>query len=397
MSGSFLPYGRQVIEEDDIAAVVAALKGDFLTTGPTVDAFERALAEAVDVPEAVVCGNGTQALHLAALALDLAAGDAVIVPAITFLATANAARYCGAEVLFADVDPVTGLMLPEHAEAALARAGSLRPKAVFPVHLAGQAADPAALSHWAAGQGLAVVEDACHALGTMDGEGNRIGACRHSAMACFSFHPVKTVAMGEGGAVTTRDATVAARLRRLRCHGMERDVAALLRPELARAADGSANPWYYEMAELGFNYRATDIQCALGLSQLAKLPRFVARRRHLVALYDQALAPLAPLVRPLGRSGGQPGWHLYVARIDFDAAGLDRATVMHRLRARGVGTQVHYMPVAWQPYYRGRYGDVALPGAEEYYRTCLSLPLYPGMADDDVARVADALAQALRP
>lgn len=396
MTQPFLPYGRQSIDDDDIAAVVEALRAEALTTGPRVEAFERALADAVNAAQAVVCANGTAALHLAALALDLGPGDAVVVPAVTFLATANAVRYVGAEVVFADVDPATGLMMPEHVEAALARADDARVRAVFPVHLGGQVGDPVGLVRLAADRGLAVVEDACHAIGTTYGpEDLAVGACRHAVMTCFSFHPVKTIAMGEGGAVTCADPDLAARLRCLRAHGMSRGEGGWHRPELALAADGSVNPWYYEMAATGFNYRATDLQCALGISQLAKLSHFVERRRHLVALYDQALAPLAPLVRPLGRTDCRPGWHLNVARIDFAAAGTDRATVMRRLRDDGIGSQVHYIPVPWQPYYRDRYGELDLPGAAAYYASCLSLPLFPAMADDDVPRVAAALARAI--
>lgn len=386
---AFLPYGRQTIEADDVAAVVAALQDDFLTTGPRVEAFEAALAGRVGARHAVACANGTAALHLAMIALDLAPGDAVIVPAITFVATANAVRLAGAEVVFADVDPDTGLMGVDHAEAALGRAPAARVRAIAPVHLAGQCADPAGLRAFADRYGLAVVEDACHALGTTYGEGARIGACAHADMACLSFHPVKAIATGEGGAITLNDDARAARLRRLRSHGIERDPARMAAPP--------AGPWVYEMPEVGLNYRLTDVACALGLSQLAKLDRFLARRAALVARYDRALAPLAPLVRPLDRAACRPGWHLMVALVDFAAAGVDRAAVMGRLRAIGIGTQVHYIPVPSQPYYRARYGAAPLPGATRYYDRALTLPLHPTMTDGDVDRVAAALAEALSP
>jgi UDP-4-amino-4,6-dideoxy-N-acetyl-beta-L-altrosamine transaminase len=383
----FLPYGRQAIDDDDIAAVVAALRDDYLTTGPRVAAFEQALGAAVGAPHVVAVSSGTAALHLAMLALDLRPDDAVVVPAITFVATANAVRLAGAEVLFADVDPDTGLMTAEHARAALARAGNLRPRAVVPVHLAGQVVAPRALRALAQEHGLAVVEDACHALGSRDADGNSVGACRHADMACFSFHPVKTVATGEGGAITLADGRRADRLRRLRSHGIERDPASFREP--------AAGPWVYEMPEVGLNYRLTDVASALGISQLAKLDRFVARRTALVARYDRALAPLAPRVRPLARLAGRPAWHLMVALIDFGAAGTDRARVMAGLTARGIGTQVHYIPVPRQPYYRARYGGVDLPGADRYYERALTLPLHPTMADEDVDRVVAALAEAL--
>ncbi len=393
----FLPYGRQAIDDDDVAAVARVLQGDWLTTGPTVEAFEQALAEKVDAGFAVACSSGTAALHMAAMALGLGPGDAVIVPTITFLATANMARFVGAEVVFADVDPDTGLMGVEQASDALARVpAGLKAKALAPVHLAGQCADPIGLRALADEHGLSVIEDACHALGTTYGNGTPVGAAAHADLATFSFHPVKTIAMGEGGAVTGNDPVLGARLRKLRSHGMTRDAADMANAGEALDADGTVNPWYYEMPDLGFNYRASDIQCALGLSQLAKLDGFVERRRALVERYDRLLAPLAPRVRPLGRvPGNRPGWHLYVALVDFEAVGLDRAGLMNALRARGIGSQVHYIPVHWQPYYRDRYGDIDLPGAAAYYRRCLSLPLYPTMADQDVDRVVAALAACL--
>jgi UDP-4-amino-4,6-dideoxy-N-acetyl-beta-L-altrosamine transaminase len=379
----FLPYGRQTIEDDDVAAVAAALRGDHLTTGPLVTRFETAFAEQVGARHAVACANGTAALHLAMLALGLGAGDAVVAPAVTFLATANCARFVGAEVVFADVDPQSGLMTPQTLTEALARAtGPVR--AVLPVHLRGEACDLPGLAEVACAAGAVLVEDAPHALGTtMDfGRGEeRAGDARHSAMATFSFHPVKTIATGEGGMVTTNDASLAERLALLRSHGMMRS------PD---------DPAWYEMAELGLNYRLSDVLCALGLSQLAKLDRFAARRRALAAAYEMALAPLAPLVRCAARPPwSRPVLHLMSVLIDFEAAGVTRRDVMTRLRERGIGSQVHYIPVHRQPYYRARYGALELPGAEAWYARCLSLPLFPGMADGDVGRVVEALSEAL--
>lgn len=397
---SYLPYGRQIIDDDDIAAVTRVLKSDFLTTGPATEAFEEALTRQTGAEHAVSFSSGTAALHLAALALDLGPGDLVVVPTITFLATANAARYVGADVIFADVDPDSGLMEAGHLEAALAGADGAKVKAVFPVHLAGQSPDLAAIGDVARRHGLRIVEDACHALGATyaneTGKACRVGACEHGELAAFSFHPVKTVAMGEGGALTTNDAALAARLRNLRNHGMIKATDRFVNTDMAFAADGSANPWYYEMQAPGFNFRASDIHCALGLSQLKKLERFVEIRRRLVESYDRKLAPLAPLVQPLGRVPGcRPGWHLYIALVDFGAAGVSRAEVMGQLREKGIGTQVHYIPVHQQPYYRDRYGETNLPGAEAYYARCLSLPLFVGMDETDVDRVADALRSGL--
>lgn len=399
--GPFIPYGRQLIEEDDVAAVSAVLRSDFLTTGPAVAAFEEALAARVGSRFAVSCSSGTAGLHLAALAVGLGEGDVAMVPAITFIATANAGRYVGAEVAFVDVDPETGLVGEMELRAALDRAGD-RVKAVFPVHLNGQCVDMEMVAGVAAERGLKVIEDASHAVGTTfrtnRGQTVTVGSCHHSDVSVFSFHPVKTIAMGEGGAVTTNDETLYQRLLRLRNHGIVRDSRAFENAKQAVDAGGGPNPWYYEMQELGFNYRASDIHCALGLSQLGKLDRFVAKRAALVHAYDERLKRLAQVVRPVGRvKGCAPAWHLYVTLIDFEAAGVDRATVMKRLRAAGIGTQVHYMPVHHQPYYRRRYGDLHLLGAEAYYARCLSLPLFPDMNAAEVGRVTDALHQAINP
>ncbi|MEJ1935307.1 UDP-4-amino-4,6-dideoxy-N-acetyl-beta-L-altrosamine transaminase, partial [Nostoc sp. NIES-2111] len=383
----FLPYGRQTIEQDDIDAVAAALQGDFLTTGPAVAEFEARFATATGAAHAVACNSGTAALHLAAMALRLGPGDAAVVPSLTFLATANVVRLCGAEVVFADVDPDTGLLTPATFEDALrrARTAGLAVRAAFPVHLNGQLCDMAGLARIARAHGVALVEDACHALGE-----DAVGATTHSRLACFSTHPVKAIATGEGGVVTTADAQDAARMRILRSHGMVRHPAAL-----ANAADayddGIPNPWYYEMPEIGPNYRLPDVLCALGLSQLAKLPRFIARRREIAALYDRLLAPLAPALRPVPHGSATHGWHLYAVLVDFAALGTTRRRFMEALKGHGIGTQVHYYPVHRQPYYTNRYGRLELPGADAYYARCVSIPLYPALTDADVARVVAAL------
>jgi UDP-4-amino-4,6-dideoxy-N-acetyl-beta-L-altrosamine transaminase len=385
MAEPFLPYGRQTIEDDDIAAVSAALRDDFLTTGPRVEAFEQAFAQVVEARHAVACANGTAALHLAMLGLKVGEGEVCIVPSTTFLATANCVRYVGAEVVFADVDPQSGLMRPSDLSEALVKAAGRRVAAVLPVHLRGDVVDLPAIASLAEAAGALVVEDACHALGSehQDGASVAVGSGRWSAAATFSFHPVKTIATGEGGMITTADADLAERMRRFRSHGM-------VRPE-------GGEPWWYEMAEPGFNYRLPDLLCALGQSQLAKLPRFAARRRALAARYVAQLTALAPQVVP----AASPPWsrpvpHLMSVLIDFDALGLTRLAVVERLRAKGIGSQVHYIPVHSQPYYRERYGQQRLPGAEAWYERTLSLPLYPAMADSDVDRVVEALAGALQ-
>jgi UDP-4-amino-4,6-dideoxy-N-acetyl-beta-L-altrosamine transaminase len=381
----FLPYGRQSIDDDDVAAVAEALRDDFLTTGPRVDAFEHAFAETVGARHAVACANGTAALHLAMLALGVGEGEVCIVPSITFLATANCARYVGAEVVFADVDPMSGLMTAATLADAIERCGGRKIAAILPVHLRGDVAELPALRRLADRSGAALVEDACHALGsrmTFDNQPASAGDGRWGDLAVFSFHPVKTLTTAEGGMVTTGDPRLAERLRALRSHGMVRPAG--------------ADPWIYEMGEIGFNYRLPDVLCALGLSQLAKLPGFVERRRALARRYETALAPLAPVVRLAARPPwSDPALHLLAVLIDFAAAGRTRAEVMAALKARGIGSQVHYIPVHRQPYYAARYGLADLPGADAWYARCLSLPLYPAMDDADVDRVAAALAETL--
>ncbi|HVJ56100.1 MAG TPA: UDP-4-amino-4,6-dideoxy-N-acetyl-beta-L-altrosamine transaminase [Aliidongia sp.] len=399
---AFLPYGRQQIDDADIEAVAEVLRGDWLTTGPAIERFEKSLAQRVGAQFAVSCNSGTAALHLACLALDLGPGSAAIVPSITFLATANAVRMTGAEVVFADVDPDNGLMTAATLEDAFARADAagLAVKALFPVHLAGQCPELAAIAAIARERGAAIVEDACHALGTYhacpDGSAAPVGACRLSDMAVFSFHPVKTIACGEGGAVTTNDPAMARRMARLRSHGMYREADEIRHPELGLDADGHTNPWYYEMAEIGWNYRLSDIHAALAASQLAKLDHFIEERRALAQRYDDMLAPLGRLAAPIRRSRGcLPAWHLYAVLVDFEALGVTRTDLMTELKEAGIGTQVHYIPVHRQPYYRDRAPDLQLAGAEEYYRRTLSLPLFVGMLPADIRRVVGALHAAL--
>ncbi|MDF1749681.1 MAG: UDP-4-amino-4,6-dideoxy-N-acetyl-beta-L-altrosamine transaminase [Alphaproteobacteria bacterium] len=406
----FLPYGRQSIDDDDISAVVSALRADMLTTGPLVDAFEMALARATGAAHAVACNNGTSALYLAAKALDIGVGDVVIVPSMTFLATASAPHLAGAEIVFSDVDPDTGLMRPEDLETALKFAAKHRSerdvKAAFVVHLNGQTADMPALKAIADRSNVALVEDACHALGGLartandqgaDGLDSVVGDCRWSSMAIFSFHPVKSVAMGEGGAVTTGDAAYAEKLRLLRNHGMSRLPADWENQGMAVSALGETNPWYYELVAAGFNFRVPDILCALGISQMRKLDRWSERRRLLHQEYCTLLDVAGlPDIAPARVSWGRPAWHLCAVRIPFAERGLDRASVMLRLRSEfGVGSQVHYIPVHRQTYWRHRYGVFGLPGADHYYSSALSLPLYPSLTDADVNRVVDALARTI--
>ncbi len=384
-----LPYGRHTIEDDDIAAVIAALRSDFLTTGPLVDEYEQQFALATGAKHAVACNSGTAALHLAAMALDLGPGDTAIVPSLTFLASANAIRMTGAEVFFADVDPDSGLMTEASFEEALALAEKYRRnvKAAVPVHLNGRICDMKSLAGIAGKAGVALIEDACHALGVAE-----VGSTSYSRFACFSTHPVKGIATGEGGVVTTGDEDAAKRMRRLRSHGM------IHAPEEIQQQDegfenGTKRPWYYEMREIGWNYRIPDILCALGLSQLKKLDRFTKRREEIARLYDRLLAPLAPALKPVPRGNSPHGLHLYGVLIDFEKIRTTRTKFMNALREKDVGTQVHYLPVHRQPYYRNRYGERTLPGANVYYARCLSIPLFPAMTDGDVERVVEVLSQ----
>ena len=395
-SDGFLPYGRQCIEADDIEAVVQVLRGELLTTGPLVPRFEQALAARTGAREAVACSSGTAALYIAARALGLGPGRFAVVPAITFAATANAPHLLGAEIVFADVDPETGLMRACDLEAALMRAPHGRADAVFPVHYAGQSCDMEAISALARRRGLKIVEDAAHALGTAwtgpDGALLPVGGNTQSDLTIFSFHPVKTIAMGEGGAVTANDPELIRRLKLARNHGITRDAAEFECKDAGFDDSGAPHPWYYELQAPGLNFRISDINCALGLSQLGKLDRFVAKRRALAASYDELLAPLAPLVRTLKRDARSfTAWHIYALRVDFEAAGISRANLIRALAAEGIGTQVHYIPVHRQPYYAARYGAPHLPGADAYYAATLTLPLHAAMNENDVQRVVDAL------
>lgn len=380
----FLPYGRHVIGDDDIAAVVEVLRSDFLTTGPAVGKLEAALVAATGAAHAVAVANGTAALHAACFAAGLGPGDEVIVPAITFLATANCARYVGASVVFADVDPDTGLV----SAGEVAKRCTTRTRAVIPVHLTGAQADVAAIAQVARDANAIVIEDAAHALGGGP-ETDRVGACTHSAMTIFSFHPVKQITTGEGGAIMAHSAALQEKLSCFRSHGMVREPA---RMELSYEG-----PWYYEQQSLGFNYRLSDLQAALGICQLTKLHAFIATRRALAARYDALLAS-HPFVVPVtsAQAAATSARHLYSVRIDFAALGVSRGALMERMRQAGIGTQVHYIPVPHQPYYRklgSRPED--FPGAMRYYFRTLSLPLFASMTETDVERVVETLTSSL--
>jgi UDP-4-amino-4,6-dideoxy-N-acetyl-beta-L-altrosamine transaminase len=379
-----IPYGRQSIDAADIEAVVEVLKSDFLTQGPVVPRFEQALAEHCRVAHGVAACNATAALHLACLALHLGPGDILWTSAITFVASANCALYCGADVDFVDIDPTTYNMsverLAEKLEAA-EREGRL-PKLVVPVHMTGQSADMRPIAELGRRYDFRIVEDASHAVGATYGNGP-VGDCRYSDIAVFSFHPVKIITTGEGGMAMTNDAELAARMAMLRSHGVTRDPG-----RLRSKSDGG---WYYEQLELGFNYRMTDIQAALGYSQLQRLDALVERRRHLARRYDEAFAGV-PLRTPWQHPEIRSSFHLYVVRVDAAV----HASAFARLRQAGVGVNLHYIPVPRQPYYRDLGFDPAdWPEAERYYAEAISLPLYPDLSEEQqdvvIAAVKDVL------
>jgi dTDP-4-amino-4,6-dideoxygalactose transaminase len=392
-----LPQGRHFVDDEDIDAVVRVLTSDRLTGGPATPSFEAALARTVGAHEAVACSSGGAALHLAIRALDLGPDDTVIVPAIAGVAAAGAARHAGAEVVFADVDADTGLMGPQHLQTAIGELPPTGKRALFNLHLAGQCAELQALEEVARAAGLLIVDDASQALGTeyrsRDGRWHKVGAGDHSDMTVFSFEAGDTVTMGAGGGLALNDVDLAGRIRRDREGGLERDPAKLNQP-ISRDLSGNIAPWAYELTLPGFDYRPSDIQAVLGTTQIKKLPGFVRERRSLVAHYDLALEAFWPIVRPLGRTPAcLPAWHHYIVRVDFARAGLTRGELMRALGDNGIGTGVHYVPVARQPYYEQRYGVADLPGANAYYEATLTLPLFVGMCEDDIERVADALGE----
>ena len=388
-----IPYGLHHIDEDDVRAVIDVLRNGWLTQGPKVAEFEAAIAGYVGAKYAVAVTNGTVALHVACAAAGLGPGDRLVTSANTFVASANCALYVGATPAFADIDPVTLNLNP----AALERQcrGLDRVKAIVPVHFAGLPCDMRAIRGIADRQGATVIEDAAHALGARYQDGGRVGNCAHSAMTVFSFHPVKMITTGEGGMITTNDETLYRRLLRLRSHGINKLDDPFLNRDEAHT-DGERNVWYYEMQEIGFNYRITDVQCVLGLSQFAKLDRFLARRRELALRYDRILAEI-PHLKPTQVSGREySSHHLYVVRIDFERAGRSRARLMRELRARKIVAQVHYIPAYTHPYYRanGHAADT-LPHAEHYYRQALTLPLYFDLTDGQQDYVAAQLRELL--
>lgn len=387
-----IPYGRQSISDEDIQAVVDTLKSDFLTQGPAVPAFEQALASYCNVPYAVAVNSATSALHIACLALDVKAGDRVWTSPISFVASANCALYCGAQVDFVDVEPDTGLMSVKALAAKLQQAATNNtlPKVLIPVHLAGHSCAMQQIATLCQPYGIRIIEDASHSVGgsylqQKDGQQQKIGSCQFSDITVFSFHPVKIITTAEGGVALTKDLTLAARMQLLRSHGITRNP-----DDMTEVSHG---PWYYQQVELGLNYRMTDLQAALGLSQLKKLDAFVAKRLEAVARYRSLLRNL-PLDLPEECPAGQSAWHLYIIKLHDENR---RLAVFEALRSAGIGVNVHYIPIHTQPYYQQlgfQWGD--FPQAEAFYSRIISLPLYADLTAEQQQQVALALNLAIK-
>ncbi|MDD2541977.1 MAG: UDP-4-amino-4,6-dideoxy-N-acetyl-beta-L-altrosamine transaminase [Desulfuromonadaceae bacterium] len=383
-----IPYGRQSINDDDIQAVVDVLKSDWLTQGPAVERFESVVADYCRADHAVAVNSATSALHIACLAADLGPGDRLWTSPNTFVASANCALYCGATVDFVDIDPRTYNMSVTRLEEKLERAardGKL-PKVVIPVHFAGQSCDMESIASLAKRYGFIVIEDASHAIGGRY-KGEPVGNCRYSAMTVFSFHPVKIITTGEGGMALTNNAEVHEKLVRLRSHGITRDPA--------KMTEEPHGPWYYQQIELGYNYRMTDIQAALGVSQMSRLDEFVTRRHSLAKRYDEALQGL-PITLPWQHSHAYSAFHLYVIRLDSVRTQKNHREIHESLRAGGIQANLHYIPVHTQPFYRRMgFKDGDFPEAEHYYAESISLPLYPTMTEQQQNNVIAMLHGAL--
>lgn len=384
-----IPYGKHHIDEEDIQAVVDVLRSGVLTQGATIEAFEKAVADYVGAKYAIAVSSGTAALHLAALVAGVGPGSSLVTTPITFVASANAGLYVGGRVIFADIDPNTINMSPSSLEQVLIENSDV--KAIVPVHFAGLPCDMSSIKALADKVGAVVIEDAAHALGASYPDGKRVGSCVNSLMTIFSFHPVKAIAAGEGGMITTNDEVIYRKLLRLRSHGINK-VGDPLQLPLEALTDGHPNPWYYEMQELGYHYRITDVQCGLALSQFKKLDSFISRRRELAKKYDVAFAEMQNC-RPAQLFGRDfSGHHLYVLRINFASIGLTRGQFMQELRTRGIGSQVHYIPVPSQPHYRRLgHSPELYPNAQSYYHQALSIPLFYDLTDDQQLQIINAI------
>lgn len=367
-----IPYGRQTIEDDDIDAVIEVLKSDYLTTGPKIAEFEKSVADYVGAKYAVAISNGTSALHAACFAAGIGPGDEVITTPITFAASSNCVLYCGGTPVFADIDPKTYNVDPDDIRKKITD----KTKAIIAVHLAGQPCDMDEIHKIAKENNLIVIEDGAHALGSVY-KGKKVGSL--SDMTTFSFHPVKPITTGEGGMIVTDNEEFYKKMVLFRSHGITRDEAMMTRND---------GPWFYQQFELGFNYRITDIQCALGCSQMKKLDRFLAKRKEIVLRYNEAFADCENIVTPYQLPETESGWHLYIVQVK----NCDRKQIFEALRDKGIGVNVHYIPVYMHPYYQEHgYKDVHCKNAEEVYSHIISLPLYPGLTEEQQNYVIDTL------
>ena len=386
---SFIPYGRQDINQADIQAVINVLQSDFLTQGPAVPTFEQTVSQYCGANHALAVNSATSALHIACLALGVGKGDIVWTSPITFVASANCALYCGASVDFVDIDPHTYNMSVEQLRIKLeqARQQKCLPKVVIPVHLCGQPCEMAQIHQLSLEFGFRIIEDASHAIGGRY-QGEPIGSCRYSDITVFSFHPVKIITTAEGGMALTNDAELAQKMALLRSHGITRNPA-----QMTHESDGA---WYYQQIELGFNYRMTDIQAALGVSQMQRLDAFVTRRHELAKRYDELLAHL-PITLPWQHSDSYSGLHLYVIRLQLDKISLTHREVFDVLRQQGIGVNLHYIPVHTQPYYQAmgfKHGD--FPESEQYYQEVISLPMFSSITDAQQNTVVSTITEILR-
>ena len=389
-----IPYGKHHIDDDDIKAVVDVLKNKFLTQGPMIEKFEKAICNYVGAKYAVAVSSGTAALHLSALAAGVKSGNSIVTSPITFVSTANAAFYCGGGVYFADIEPLSINISPKKIEDVIEANNDIC--AIFPVHFGGLPCDMEALSDISERYNLFMVEDAAHALGANYSNGQKVGSCCYSDMTIFSFHPVKSIAAGEGGLITTNDEALYRKLIRLRSHGINKLNDPLLNQNESMT-DESVNRWYYEMQELGFHYRITDIQCALALSQLKKLDKFIERRRMLVNKYDSYFKGLEFLSPAQSLSRELSSHHLYVLRIEFDKVNITRNKFMQLLREKEIITQVHYIPLPIQPYYKSKGFDIIdYPEANSYYEEAISIPLFYDLTDAQQDYVVKVILEILK-
>ncbi len=388
MNPSFIPYGKQDISEDDIASVIAVLRSDFLTQGPKVPEFEKKVAEYSEAKFGIAVNSATSALHIACLALGIKKGDIVWTSPITFVASANAALYCGAEVDFVDIDPRTYNLSVKALRAKLEVAKKIGrlPKVVIPVHFAGQPCDMQAIHALGKEYQFQIIEDASHAIGA-EYLNEKVGSCKYSDICVFSFHPVKIITTAEGGMALTNNELLAQKMGLFRSHGITREVS-----EMFGESEG---PWYYQQIELGFNYRMTELQAALGISQMNRLEQFIQERRRLAREYDSLLSSL-PIQLPYQQPDSASAYHLYPIWIDHEALGVSRKSVFENLRAQNIGVNVHYIPVHLQPYYQ-KMGFKAgqFPEAEKYYSGAISIPLYVGLGSN-ISRVVEAIADSIQ-